>query len=128
MFMNERFRRLLYRFKLPIEAAQQDEAVEVAPASIVEELQHLFAMLQLSERRAVGAVLALHIASPHCLQIEPKRFFELLNVEASEQQDLPEFSKLLLTHINDKLSVCSLKFASCWWMCVVRNQSVLRLV
>uniref|UniRef100_A0A8C5PKN7 Ubiquitin carboxyl-terminal hydrolase 48 n=1 Tax=Leptobrachium leishanense TaxID=445787 RepID=A0A8C5PKN7_9ANUR len=91
-FLNMEFRQALYMYENAWSVAKAEECIqedkEYEPQSICEQLQYLFALLQNSNRR----------------YIDPSGFIKALGLDTGQQQDAQEFSKLLMSLLEDTLS------------------------
>ncbi|XP_064611795.1 LOW QUALITY PROTEIN: ubiquitin carboxyl-terminal hydrolase 48-like [Liolophura sinensis] len=88
-FQNPEVRRAMYMWREPLEyQTENDTNQEWSPTSICGQLQLMFALLEFSNRR----------------YIDPTSFIQCLGLNAAEQQDAQEFSKLFLSVLEDSLS------------------------
>ncbi|XP_077998127.1 ubiquitin carboxyl-terminal hydrolase 48-like [Glandiceps talaboti] len=92
-FHNEEFRRAMYQW-LPQYSPKESkvpqlslQGEDIAPTTVCGHLQLLFALLEHSHRR----------------YIDPSAFIECLGLDAAQQQDAQEFSKLLMSLLEDML-------------------------
>ena len=90
LFMNPAFRRGIYAWR-PADSAQNSVA-----QTIIRELQLLFTCLQRS----------------HTTYYDPEKLSKTLNLDTTLQQDAQEFSKILLTFLEDQLRQCPDKSVS----------------
>ncbi|XP_015114794.1 ubiquitin carboxyl-terminal hydrolase 48 [Diachasma alloeum] len=99
-FHNEDMRRIIYKWDITAdpeesEYLQHSQSLKTPyhPRTVVGQLQYIFAMMQFGNKRL----------------LDPTSLAIALSLDTDTQQDAQEFSKLLLAHIENKLTSLTLK-------------------